>query len=305
MMSHFIRRLLLFLLPVILLGVGAESFLRSFPNSYRVKASAMNLMADSVESIILGNSHAYYAVRPALLSDAAVNLANVSQTLAIDREILETYAPRCSRLKTVYLVCDHSNLFDPPLDHGDESFRLTYYHLYMNLCRPAWTKPFDWELWHTASAVEKLKNRIGAREQATADCDSLGWGTAFAEARRDTANLSQSMAQRRAEKHTCRDGSLAEANCREVRHIAAYCRDHHLRLILFATPVTAAYLQHIPASQRAYVNELLHSVQLDFGAVIVDDSTNPRFSDDDFFDADHLSDAGAAKFTQLFKKIFV
>ena len=56
-----------------------------------------------VETIVLGNSHTYYGIRPELLPYAAVNLANVSQTLDIDLLLLEYYAPRLKR-EVDYLV---------------------------------------------------------------------------------------------------------------------------------------------------------------------------------------------------------
>lgn len=286
--ASFLRRLFIFLLPIALVGISLEGLLRSFPNSYRTKAEAISEHADSVESIILGNSHAYYAVRPDLLSDAAVNLANVSQTLAIDREILETYAPRCSRLKTIYLVCDHSNLFDPPLDCGEEAFRITYYHIYMGLCRPSWTRYLDWELWHTTAAIAKLKTLM---DPSALDEPCLG-------------EQGESLPLRRAGKHTCRDWSLAEANAAELRNIAAYCQAHHLRLIVLSTPVTASYLQFIPSRQKAYLQELMNHIGQAYGTSFWDYSADARFCDDDFLDADHLSPSGATHFMLLLKQRF-
>jgi hypothetical protein len=37
-----------------------------------------------------------------------------------------------------------------------------------------------------------------------------------------------------------------------------------------------------------------------FGAVAADFSADSRFTDDDFFDSDHLADGGARKFSAIF-----
>ena len=111
-MSRFLRLLVLFLLPLLLLALAAEVYVWHLPNSYRIKRAAMTRMADSVEVIILGNSHAFFGLRPDLMSKPTLNLANVSQTLDYDLLLLADYQPRCPRLRRVYLVVDHSNFFD-------------------------------------------------------------------------------------------------------------------------------------------------------------------------------------------------
>ena len=281
--APFLRRLLVFLLPIAVAGIGLECVLRSSPNSYRATANIIRERADSVEVMILGNSHAFYGLQTNLLSPVAVNMAHVSQTLTIDREMLEHYAPQCPRLKNVILICDHSNLFDPPLDSGEESFRITYYHIYMGLCRPVWPKYFDWELWHTTAAMEKLKSIAGHSSFEAPLVEEKG----------------DSIARRRADKHTCRDWSLAEANAAEIRKIATYCQTHHLHLILLATPVTTDYLRHIPARQKAYLHELMSTMEHTYGVTIRDYGADVRFCSDDFIDTDHLTPSGAARFTEI------
>ena len=78
-MKSFLLRLSLFLLPIAILAVAGEAYVRSLPNSYRLKGEWMRQNADSVEVLILGNSHAYYGIRPQDMQGVAFNLSNVSQ----------------------------------------------------------------------------------------------------------------------------------------------------------------------------------------------------------------------------------
>ena len=289
----FLRRLALFLLPLLLLAAAAELYVRSLPNSYRMKAEMMQRMEDRVKVMILGNSHAYSGIRPELIPGCAVNLANVSQTLDLDLLLLEHYAPRCPRLREVVLPLDNSNLFDQPMQQTDEWFRCAYYRRYMHL--GAYYRPRYWlELFHFQSLRGKIRKW---RQQRQPDCTALGWDTDNS-LRHRAADWNTGQVDRVLQRHICHDWEQASANQAMLLHIARYCREHHLRLLLVATPVYPAYAAGIPASQRRFLAATRLAARQE-GATVLDFSADTTFCDPDFFDPDHLSHEGAAKFTRL------
>ncbi len=74
---RFMLRTALFALIVgCLLGAGEWAVRRYVPNPYRTKAERME-HGPMPRSIVLGNSHSYYGVRPDMLPAPAVSLANV------------------------------------------------------------------------------------------------------------------------------------------------------------------------------------------------------------------------------------
>ena len=251
----------------------------------------------SVETLILGNSHAYSGIRPSLLPGVAVNLANVSQVPGTDLELLERYAPRCPHLKHVYLVCDNSNLFDLPMESTDEWWRCTYYNLYMDgLGGHSRMSRYGAEIFHFESFKGKLTKYWSMHRP---DCDSLGWNTDNSLQAKNQEEWNTRLAIDALQRHTCKDWQQARRNVRHVFAIARYCLDRHIRLTLIATPVSPAYGAGIPARQRAVLQRLYRAAHDRFGAESLDFSRFPMPTDDDYFDGDHLTHEGAARFTKL------
>jgi len=282
-----------FLLPLLLLAAAAELYVRSLPNSYRIKRQTMEQMEDSVETIILGNSHAYSGIRPELLADCAVNLANVSQTLDLDLLLLEHYAPRCPRLRHIVLTLDNSNLFDLPMQQTDEWFRCAYYRRYMHL--GPYYRPRYWlELFHFQSARGKIEKWW---QQRHPDCTPLGWDTEKSLDQKNQAEWNTTQVERVLGRHTCSDWQQAQENQRLLLCIASYCRDHQLQLTLVATPVYRAYSNGIPSRQRDFIGQSRRLCIETGGARVLDFERDSAYLDDDFFDPDHLTREGATKFT--------
>lgn len=56
-MKQFKLKIVLFCMPLLLLAIAAEILARSIPNNYRYKYEWMEAHKDSVETLILGDSH--------------------------------------------------------------------------------------------------------------------------------------------------------------------------------------------------------------------------------------------------------
>lgn len=296
-MSRFVSRSALFLLPLALLALAAEVYMRlCVPNSYKQKTVVMDRLADSVQTLVLGNSHAYSGIRPALLPDVAVNLANVSQVLPTDLELLLRYAPQCPQLRHVILVADNSNLFDLPLELTDEWWRVTYYTLYMRgLGGHSRCSRYGAELTHWSSFKAKMGKYWQLRHP---DCDSLGWDTDNSLAAKNQAEWNGRIALDALRRHTCTDWQWARHNARAVLCIARYCQARGIRLTLVCTPVAPTYAAGIPARQEQFIRRLHAAAHRHFGAVSLDLTRLP-LQPDDYFDGDHLTHEGAAKVTTL------
>ena len=135
-MKKFLVRTAAFILPVLLILVLAEGYVRSIPCSYQYKDLWLEAHGEKVSTLILGNSHAFFDLRPSAFADSTFNLSNVSQRLEHDAFLLKHYAKVCPHLRQVILVADNSNLFDPPME-DDEPGRVTYYQLYMHYQSPS------------------------------------------------------------------------------------------------------------------------------------------------------------------------
>ena len=180
-MKKFLVRTAAFILPVLLILVLAECYVRSIPCSYQYKDLWLEAHGEKVSTLILGNSHAFFDLRPSAFADSTFNLSNVSQRLEHDAFLLKHYAKCCPNLRQVILVADNSNLFDLPME-DDEPGRVIYYQLYMHYQSPltpfaslgSWA-PYPLELSYINSFWAKITRHWQGKGIS---CDSLGWGVA-------------------------------------------------------------------------------------------------------------------------------
>ena len=298
-MKPFLRRLLVFLLPVAMFFLAAELTLYSLPNTYRLKSKLLHETDTATETIVLGNSHAYFGLAPRLMP-ATVNLANVSQTLSVDKLVLEEALRHKKRLKRVILSVDHSNLFDPPLSEGKEYWRTTYYNRYMSLPVGPRRTRVRFETAHVASAKNKLLSYL---ENPVLACDSAGWGTAYVPAPEDSLLLTPEARRDAARRHAMTSLRNARKNVSDLLAIVRLCQSRGLQLWLVQPPVMPGYLENIPEQQRRLLRRLMLRCGTGRNVRVVDMQQDGRFVRGDFHDADHLNHDGARKFTKILQTV--
>lgn len=80
-MQTFLKKILLYLLPIAILAIGLEIYVDSIPNSYTYKRQYMEQHADEIQTLVLGSSYAYDGIDAEFLPRAfnLAILANVSR----------------------------------------------------------------------------------------------------------------------------------------------------------------------------------------------------------------------------------
>jgi hypothetical protein len=114
------------MIPVFLFFIGIEVYLRNMPSTYREKKEGLVHNADSIQVLVLGNSHTADGVDPHFFSCYAYNLAFGSQTIYFDRKLLEKYLPILPRLKYVIMSFDYSTLYREQIK--ERNFFYKYYY---------------------------------------------------------------------------------------------------------------------------------------------------------------------------------
>ncbi len=286
-MKTFILKSALFLVPIVGILMAGEVYLRSLPNSYSQKNEWMKAHAAEVEVLVLGNSHGIFGIRPELFGKRAYNLCQVSQTLEYDEYLLRHFEPQLKSLTDLLLIVDNSNLFDQPLEET-EWFRCTYYRLYMDCPKFPLLSRYGFELSNIDAARKKW-------QQGGGRCDSLGWNGSYTKASRSADYLTDEAVRKNVEHHRCKDWNAAQENRETLKRIAAWCEARHVRLILLQSPVSCAYYQMTDKRQFDFIKESCAIPNV----MVIDDSQNEHFTDDDFYDPDHLNTDGAYKWSKL------
>lgn len=291
-MPRFIKLILLFAAPILLFFAAGECYVERLPNPARDKHEWMTAHHDEVTTLVLGDSHAFYGIRPDQLADSAYSLAMTSQTLRYDDFLLHHYP--MPRLRNVVLSVSYFTLWEDFESLGGQDHLISRYHIYMG-CRMHRAPQYYLECMHRREFIERLRSLY---QPSQLSWDAHGWGDNYTLDRRDADwdNGSQ-----RAADNTYTDTTVVQLNENFLLDIIAYCRDRNVRLTLVNTPTTASFRQHEAQRQLDVNRQTLQRILRQHPEVqYLDYEADPDFTADDFYDSDHLSDVGASK---LSKKI--
>lgn len=295
-MQQFVKHILAFAAIVLGLLALGEWYVESLPNPARDKHRWMTAHADSVETLILGDSHAFYGIRPDMLPGMAYSLAMPSQTLRYDNYLLHHYA--MPRLHDVLLTVSYFTLwedFELLTGHDQEIAR---YHIYMD-CDLHRLPLYRFECLHRQAFVERLKSLY---KPAQLSWNAQGWGDNYTLERRAEH---WDNGEERATANTYNNAAVVDFNAGQLRQIIDYCRQQNVRLTLVTTPVSASFHTSQAANQVAHNRRVLDGILREHPEVRhFDYETDARFHADDFYDADHLSTIGAAKLTGILRQNF-
>jgi len=78
---------------------------------HKEKLKGLLTYKDSIQILILGNSHANYGVDPTQFDNYAYNLANLNQSIYFDKRLTMRYLDSLSNLRYVFINVDHHSLY--------------------------------------------------------------------------------------------------------------------------------------------------------------------------------------------------
>jgi hypothetical protein len=174
-MKKNIKYVLLFLLPIIIIGVSLEILLRNIPNNYQYKKEFLDKYSDSIRVLFLGSSGAFYGIDPAYCSPKSYNASQVSQSLDYDLETLKKYRNNWSNLKCIAIPINYISLFDK-LESGIEAWRVKNYCIYYGMHRSGKLKNYT-EVFSSKLDVNlKRLYSYYIEKKPNITCTYLGWG---------------------------------------------------------------------------------------------------------------------------------
>ena len=259
-----------------------------------------------VKTLITGNSHSYYGIKPDAIGDSVFNIANVSQGHECDYFLLTKYEPQLTNLKNLIVIIDESNIFDPPFEDGKEWFRAINYKIYYGYDKHSDLSFYNYEISNFPRFTLKFQKAVNNlfTDSIAPDCDNLGWGCIFkAPERFDTAAMMID-AKNTLEVHRCKNWDNVDYNVQYLNKIGEWCNNHNVNIIVITTPMWREYVDMINPEQLAVMYDVINKFTLKYNATYKDYLRDPRFMGLDFRDPDHLSNLGAEKFSHILKQDF-
>lgn len=293
-MKRFLKTVLLFCSPIVLVFASIEMYLSSNTNTeLSLKSRLLRSSAPEIKTLVLGSSQSYYGINPDAMTKPGFNAAYVSQDLTTDLAILQKHLPSFEKLETVVLPINYLSLrWNIP--NSREPFRTIEYLKTYGL-RRSWN-PKD-NLYVFAYKPNLLFTRMKVQYQKPSMRDVQPSGFLPRKSIADSVDL-KSMARITLERHDLSDHSVSQ-NKNAIKAIVKICKSHNLQLVLLITPTTPEYYNGIKSSQWNEVLEFTDSLQKREEIVLLNLMKSDRFVRTDFFDADHLAKSGAEKLSAI------
>ncbi len=300
-MMNFIKKGLFFLLPIVLVFIVLEVTLRAIPNGYSFKKEYLEKNAKDLEVLVLGSSHSYRGINPEVFSKKSFNASYVSQTLNYDHFIFDTYKDQLDQLEVLVLPISYQSLFSK-LEEAKESWRVKNYVLY-------WDYPgYPYSLVHRSELFGQPKKGISHIKRFidyyVFKKDQIKSNEFGFEPRKKQVKDLIKVGKAAAARHTISKDKHLAYNIGLVQEMIDFCKAKEIEVLLVTLPGFETYTQNLDAQQLRKMKEILAQlVTANPGLRYEDFLTDPRFTKDDFADADHLNEKGAAKFSNILNSI--
>jgi len=300
-MKRFLIRILFLGIVLTILGIGFELSLRSIPNSLVFKDELMARKASEVKTLIIGSSVAAHGIFPAYLGDSAYNLAIPSERIKYNEASLMRFIDKMPQLRTIlWGITDHI-LYTTDINHF-----IVYQHLYRGFELDSHNPLYEIEcIQNFTLAMEKWRKHYLLR-QPTVRCDSLGFDYSCASSGapfRWEKKWEKQLKSESVDVHQERNKQIYHQNLESMLRVARACKERSIRLCLVVTPSHSLHYTRAGEKQLNLMYDALQEICKQYDNVqYFDYFKDNRFTDDDFHDLKHLSEAGAKKFTLILKK---
>lgn len=298
-MGNFLKKILIVGISVLLSLLFIEFMVRSIPNEYSYKSKYIEENIGNIKILALGSSVGRSSVDPSCFTQTTFNAANVSQDLEEDCAIVMKYLDRADGLEVVVIPI-LPVAYSMRMKDGIERWRLRKYHIYMDLA-------VDYPPLSECMEISNLPGCIGQimkyyRGEDTVECFETGMGT---DSIVENEDVKLSQAIRISKMHN--DGYNPDNYSKVIpalRSMLSACRDANVDVYVVIAPCYYTYRERILADEMHDCDSISMNLENEFSNMhyinMFGDST---FTTEDFRNSNHLSQAGAKKFSRKLNDI--
>ena len=312
-MKIFFKKILIFSFLPLVVMLLFDFWLRGQDSIYEKKYEGLLSAKDSVQLLILGNSHATYGVDPTAFSTIyAYNLANVSQTIYFDKRLtLRSIEQGVRKLEYVLISVDYHSLLTESQENRD------YWSWYghgieykdKSYLLPA-ISPFLWGYTPRVSfslLSKTIRNNIRYAGETNihfnveSDIDpsaplQQGFIT-FTETDDDSFN--ELSYRERIERYREPVVSKRAAVLTDLEDFIVQLQSYDITPIFFTSPTFHAYNQYLDSATLHRNMNDIHRLSEKYDIDHWEYMDDHRFTKEDFYNSDHLNKKGAVKFSKI------
>lgn len=306
-MKKFIQNVIAMSIIILLLFIVIEFLLLLRTNTYAYKRTYVEEHIDDIQVLLCGNSHIEFALKPDLIGEGSFNLAISGRKTIYDVELAKRYVPQMKSLKALIMPLDYFGFYfgrarsNPRDREKDDTFMSsTYKCMYYKYMGIRVDSPWYWS--EFINSKLDFMSRFWRTDKDIRECDSLGYN------RRELANRRVGWAYHSLPKlvDMAKASNMAEYNrhYQYYRTLAQLSQQRGVRLVLLGTPMYKTYQEAMNKELELEILAFVKDLQEEYPNVeYYDFSHDERFEPDDFYNASHLTEQGAAKFSKILAEI--
>jgi len=314
-MKLFFKKILIFVFPLFIIVIMIDLYLVNMNSLYKEKAEGLKKEAHEIEILILGNSYATYGVDPNYFTDYAFNIANVGQSIYFDKELTLQNLDSLEKLEYVFISLDYHSLYFSSqrgerniwsyYGNGIKHDSTSYYKADISPFLFGYDPKVSFSL-IKKDILNKWKFRNHAQyldfdvEVGKIKTDTLVKGfISFSGTETNDFNSIWYDSRINGFDNLINTSTEKKLVLNELNQLITALQEKDVTPIFFSTPTFKDYNTNLDTSiinnNRVDAEILCKKHDMKFW----DYATDNNFSQNDFFNPDHLNKQGARKFTQI------
>jgi len=300
-MRRFLKNVLFFVIPFLLLFIGVEVYLEQYPSTFQLKVKYINSNKNIIEILILGSSHNQNAINPEYLSNfKSANLAFGSQDLQLDNKLLEKYISQLPHLKYVILELSYYTLeYKNDNNYERNNLYLRFYHI-NNFGRK--TNILDYSIF-----LSNPKLNLFIKKTAV---NKYGFATELSKFEKEfnrfkNLNYDENLIKKDTDniiitRHKYENIIAYNENIKIFENMIKLCIRNNVKPIILIPPVYISYYEEMLPKKKQRRDDFAKYIIEKYSSVILFNfEYSNNFLVTEFKNEDHLNPAGAEKFTKI------
>jgi len=230
--------------------------------------------------------------------------------LKYDHMIFDKFFDGMPLLEYVIMGVDYWSPFGS-LEDSPEWWRVKYYNIHYGSKYHRWESKYNYELFfHNIGTFRRAANGfltlLGLKNESYRTVNDLGYGINYTLANRSAEWDNGKEEALRHNKMIFRtiDANNISQNKKYMEMIILKSAERNVKVILVNLPLYKSYVHNQNKVLLNQQKEFCKNLAAKFGKVFYYDfSEDPRFVEDDFYDANHLNEVGAKKMSLVLDRI--
>ncbi|WP_452219838.1 hypothetical protein [Lacinutrix salivirga] len=289
-------------ITVLVLFFLTHSLYKTTATNYSYKHEQLLNNYASAETLVFGDSHAFYGLNPEYLKTKTFNASNNFQPIIIDKLLFDKHVDSFPKLKNIILTITEGNLNE---SYSNNLKNLKYYYAnQMDLEFPE-LSAFNlkkYSLVFTKSIKANYKFYKNSKQNKSLVTALPNGFTTLNTLEASVPNLEESAKSKLSK--VKKDSLQINKNVKRLQSIIDSCKAKRIQVYLVSFPISKPYLNGLDAKNLKTIDSTSKVLaKANSNVNYINLMHNEFFEASDFFDANHLNKKGAEKCTKLLSEL--